>query len=108
MKGSFPLPVESLDFQLSPWAWISDSSSLLGQTEPVCEAKAGSRGTGVGEGRKQGEMLPLLFWLVLSFLSMEDAFELSSVQLRFLGSLFLLGRVNQEMVPGWREVSLLG
>lgn len=40
-----------------------------------------------GEGRKQGEMILLPFQLVLSFLSMrvlEDAFELSSVQLRFL------------------------
>lgn len=60
----------------------------------------------LGEGRKQGETLLLPFWLVLSFLSMrvlEDAFELISVQLRFLGSLFLVGRVSQKMVPGWRE-----
>lgn len=49
-----------------------------------------------GEGRKQGETLPLPFQLVLSFLSMrvlENAFELSSVQLRFLGTLILVGRV---------------
>lgn len=59
-----------------------------------------------GEGRKQGETLPLPFQLVLSFLSMrvlENAFELSSVQLRFLGTLILVGRVIQKMVPEWGE-----